>query len=323
MKNDLVLLTESILGKGKSYNESTGQVDYCCPNCDRGRKKYKLSINYKKLVAKCWSCQEDIDGIKGSLYSLIKREGTNRDIKVYFDLVKDFEFEGEDRIRNYIPKIFLPKEYRKITPTSLTYDMKMPYNYLRGRGISDEQIQKYEIGFCENGKYGGRIIIPSFSKDGKLNFFTGRSYIGSVNKYKNPEIIKNEIIANEININWDSTVFLVEGMFDLIGIGIKNTIPLLGKILPLKLLETILKKSKGYIVIALDPDAEKEAYKIYKQLDSYYILSGRIRIIKLPNDKNLKLDWSKIREVYGKKGVIKCLRKMETLNFIDYQKYNI
>lgn len=317
---DVLNVVYSVMGnKPHKHNTGSGQISYNCPVCDNGRNRGKLEINYKRLVMKCWSCGHEEFGLKGSLHSLVKKYGSNRDLKAYRDAIEDFEFETTDRPVNYIPNLYLPKEYKKITPNNVPHSMSWAYNYLKNRGITDEQIEKYEIGYCDSGDYFGRVIIPSFSETGKLNFFVGRSYLGAKNKYKNPEILKNEIIANEININWDSTIFLVEGMFDLIGLGIKNTIPLLGKVLSDKILETILEKSTGYIVIALDPDAEKDAYKIYKKLDSYYQLAGRIRIINLPNN----MDWADLREKYGEKGVRKCIKSMRELTIVDYFKYSL
>lgn len=298
----------------KKHNESTGQISYNCPVCDAGRNKGKLEINYNKLVMKCWSCQDSPDGLSGSLYSLIKEYGNKREIDAYREALKDFEYEdGYERQRDYVPNIFLPKTYQKITPNNLSHEMKQPYNYLIGRGITDKLIEKYEIGFCNSGFYNGRIIIPSYDKNSKLNFFVGRTYIGETPKYLNPEIIKYEVIINESNINWDSTIYLVEGMFDLIGLGVQNTIPLLGKTMSPRLYETLLEKSNGDIIILLDPDAKTYAYKIYKELESTK-LSDKIWIVDLP----LNLDIAEIREKYGQAGVLKALKNVRKLTIDDY-----
>ncbi len=41
-----------------------------------------------------------------------------------------------------------------------------------------EDIIKYNIGFCNEGPYGGRVIIPSYDDNGKLNYFIARDYKG-------------------------------------------------------------------------------------------------------------------------------------------------
>ena len=59
-------------------------------------------------------------------------------------------------------------------------------NFLRKRGLDDIDIKKYKIGFCDDGVYQNRIIVPSYDENGVLNYFVGRSFMGDNMKYKNP-----------------------------------------------------------------------------------------------------------------------------------------
>ena len=45
--------------------------------------------------------------------------------------------------------------------------------------IDDSDILKYNIGYCDDGLYSNRIIIPSYDSDGQLNFFVGRAFFNS------------------------------------------------------------------------------------------------------------------------------------------------
>jgi hypothetical protein len=66
--------------------------------------------------------------------------------------------------------------------------------YLSQRGITIKQIVKYNIGYCKDGLYSRRVIIPSYNSDGQLNYFVSRSYYPDEKmKYKNPPISKNVI----------------------------------------------------------------------------------------------------------------------------------
>ena len=88
----------------------------------------------------------------------------------------------------------------------------------KGRDIMKEKrsdIQLWKIGYCPKGKYGGRIIIPSFNNNGRINYFISRSYVGHQRKYLNPSASK-DFIFNELFIDWDEPVVLVEGVFDSI-----------------------------------------------------------------------------------------------------------
>lgn len=309
-------IVKSIFGEPKKYNEYNGQLSYECPVCADG--KDNLEINTNLLVMKCWKCHEQPEGLRGTLRSLVKKYGSNHQLELYDMLTEDFSIgKVEKRV---VTDVVLPKEFVLIESLNKkSPDYNNVIHYLTERGLTYEEIIKNKIGVCLYGKYANRIIIPSYDGNGKLNYFTGRTYIGAIPKYKNPFIPKEDFIINESEINWDSTIYLVEGAFDRLGIGIKNTIPLLGKVLFDKLLEKIARNAKGYIVIALDPDATKNAYQIYKKLESFYFLKDRIRVIDLPND----LDWSEIKSKYGKKGIYKCLKRVRKLTLQDEIKYNL
>ena len=56
------------------------------------------------------------------------------------------------------------------------------YNYLiNDRKFTRDIILKYRLGFCTSGKYEKRIIVPSYDKNGEVNYFVARNYdIGMV-----------------------------------------------------------------------------------------------------------------------------------------------
>ena len=63
-------------------------------------------------------------------------------------------------------------------------------------------ILKYQIGYCEKGRYANKIIIPTFNADGVLDYFVARSFEKEPYvKYRNPSVSRN-IIPNEHLINW-------------------------------------------------------------------------------------------------------------------------
>lgn len=318
---EILNVVYSVMGsKSNNHSASRFQISYDCPVCDDGRYKGNLEINYNKLVMKCWSCGSLPGGLKGPLRKIIKNYGSNRDLKLYDAATENHVYVKNSGFDiNYIPNVKLPKEYIKMTGAKRDHRFLQAYDYLKRRGINDDLIQKYEIGFCDSGIYNGRIIIPSFTKAGKLNFFVARGYYGQKRKYDNPIVSKTEIIVNELNINWDSTIYIVEGMFDMIGLGLPNTIPLLGKELSPRLYYELITKAKGHVVICLDPDATQNAYRIYQKLDSSITLQNKVRVIDLPLNKDI----AEINEEYGRKGVLKCLKKMRQLNLSEKIKYQL
>ena len=92
----------------------------------------------------------------------------------------------------------LPREFKEFDEKDgglLTY--KQAFKYLKRRGIDQEMIDEYGIGYCVQGDYMGRIMIPSFNNMGIVDYFISRAYDGNRMKYKNPERPKETIIFNE------------------------------------------------------------------------------------------------------------------------------
>ncbi len=124
--------------------------------------------------------------------------------------------------------------------------------------INKEDILKFNIGYCDDGKYKNRVIIPSYDKDGKLNYFIARSFIQDIDrKYDNPPVSR-DIIPFELFVNWEAPIILCEGVFDMMSIK-RNAVPLLGKTITKGLLDKLLASKVKKIYIALDRDALKKS----------------------------------------------------------------
>ena len=122
------------------------------------------------------------------------------------------------------------------------------------------------MGYCKGGLYAGRVIIPSYDSNNKLNYFIARSvFDDEPYKYKNPPVSKN-VIMFENQINWNEPITLCEGAFDALSIK-RNAIPILGKFIPKKLMDSIYQRGVKKINIVLDSDAQDQAlhYTIYFQ----------------------------------------------------------
>ncbi len=158
--------------------------------------------------------------------------------------------------------ISLPKEVISLSeePKGFNPEYKNAMYYLTQRGITIKDIIKYNIGYCKEGLYAQRVIIPSYNSDGSLNYFISRSYYPENKmKYKNPPISKN-IICFDSQVNWHEPIILCEGVFDAITIK-RNAIPLLGKFPSKQLVEKIFMSGVNNIIISLDNDAMTEALK--------------------------------------------------------------
>jgi|TARA_R110000822_G_scaffold85132_3_gene199518 DNA primase len=291
MGNEFIIdILDEILGERMKSNEGKQQVSYDCPVCsedikglNNGDGKGNFEVNYRLGVYKCWACSET-HGTHGSLRKLMNIYATKRIKDRYFSLVdgSDFEYSEANIITE---KIELPKEYVPLSNnTKEDYQTIKVIRYLKSRAITQDIISRNKIGFCQSGKYSGRVIIPSYDKYGELNYFISRSYVNHKMKYLNPVTPKEEVIFNEDKINWNKNVFLVEGVFD--SLFIPNSIPMLGKVMSDKLWEVMYGKLTKKIFIVLDSDAWGDAIKLYKKLDGGK-LKEKVFLTKVPNDTDV------------------------------------
>ena len=277
----LVELLEEILGDHGLHYSNRGQISFNCPVCDDDRNKHNLEINYISNVYKCWSCG-DIENTHGSLGKLFDKFGNKKQKNLYYILKPETVPVKEKKYK----KLKLPESFTLFKDSHKIYPVRrQAYNYLQSRGITDEIIEKYGIGFCDKGSHVGRIVVPSYDKKGELNYYVARSWDPHTKfKYKNPEAEKDKIIFNEKLIDWDKDIYLVEGVFD--GFFLENSIPMLGKHMSEMLFDKVYNNAKGNVIIALDGDAWNNAIKLYHELNGGELYE-KIKIVKLPNDQDV------------------------------------
>jgi DNA primase len=263
LNQPLIALVNSVLGTGKST--SRGNYAYHCPFCNHHKPKLEINFNENEKGENpwhCWAC--DKKGKKA--YQVLKLFPLSPElINDLKSLTKGGFIEKQIVVEK---KVELPKEFKlllNITQTNIIG--RHALSYLKSRNITEEDIIKYNIGYCETGKYAKMIIIPSYDKNGILNYFTGRSFVkDSKQKYQNPDVSR-DIIPFELYINWDLPIILCEGPFDATTIK-RNTIPLLGKNIQSTLMKKLVKSSVEKIYIALDRDAQKQALSFCEKLMS-------------------------------------------------------
>ena len=293
----LVELLRDVLGHEKQHYESKGQIYFDCPVCaaekglENGDGKGNLEINYSKHVYKCWSCGETL-GTQGPLGRLFDKYASKSQKKVY-NLIKPEELKQQEAKK---PKLKLPEGYTTFEDSNPRFIPHIEaYRYLQSRGITDEIIKKYKIGYTATGDFAYRIIVPSYNKEGALNYFVARSFVPKKMKYKNPTTPKDEIIFNESLIDWDKDIHICEGAFD--AFFLDNSIVMLGKKMSELLFSTIYEKANGNIIICLDEDAWADALKLYHTLNGGR-LYNKIKIIKPPKGMDVADLKGKIDEYY-------------------------
>ena len=208
----------------------------------------------------CWVC--DKKGKK--LYQLFRAVEVSPE--VMSELKAIVKYIGPDTKVQTEEKVKLPKEFETFEGlTQADIEGRQALAYLKSRGITEDDILKYGIGYCATGRYAKMVIIPSYDSKGTLNYFTGRSFEKEpFVKYRNPSVSR-DIIPFELYINWNIPLILCEGPFDAISIK-RNVIPLLGKNIQPNLMKKIVMSSVEKIYIALDRDAQKQALDFCERL---------------------------------------------------------
>lgn len=330
MEDKIIELLESFLGE---YSKQCGEwYSFNCPCCAEENfgepdNKYNLEVKIDAAVKgcggfHCWKCG-DTDGMKGTLVALFKRYANSEVYNRFKETVKEYRessyyiLDSDTSLNTDIADVeylSLPNGFKPLT--NIDEDSKEAYQYLKGRGITDELIRRYNIGYINASKdysLRKRVYIPSYDSFDNLTYWIGRDYTDkNKQKVKNPKRSKTEVVFNEGKINWYEPVTLVEGPFD--HIVTPNSIPLMGKSLgeDSAVFNALVDKCRCGVNIFLDDDAIDSAYKLYKKLNDT-ILSGTVKIIVPP----IGYDPSLLYQEYGRSGIIEVLRTAKAPNEYD------
>ena len=259
-----------------SHYASGNECLFYCPKCKH--HKQKLSVNIEADKFKCWVC--DYSG--RSIRRLVRSYADYRTLSEWDELTNHTDITSFDNLfkeqeEQAQIEVNLPEEFRSLVSKDLPLCTLPVRKYLTERGVTAKDILQWKIGYCVSGEYAGRVVIPSFSDDGSLNYFVARSYNGNWKKYMNPPASRN-IVFNDLMVDWQSDITIVEGAFDAIKAG-TNAIPLLGSQLNenSKLFQKIVKYNPK-VYLALDHDAEKKSARMIKKMLTYGVDLYKVEI---------------------------------------------
>jgi len=299
----IVNLLSEMFGFPRKFGHGMVEVEFDCVKCDNNRNKFNMVVNTDDHVFHCWAC-----GYKGKVDRLFSEYGNDRQ-RMEWSTMDKFSYPKEE-VKSESLNLTGFRSLRVEWKDSLTYTAAM--KVLKNRKITPDLISKWDICYAEDGKYRDRIIIPSRSIDGKMEYFVARDiYDTQKFKYKNPKAEKSEIIFGEKFIDWKKPVVITEGVFD--AMVLYNSVPLLGsKISEHKKLIQKIWDNKTPIILGFDEDktgkdANIDIGKFLLNLDiPVYTIQG--------NEYN---DLSKAYEMGGKDYIIKLLRDAEPFDELD------
>ena len=290
MKEDLLKhLLESILGPSKSSRGARGEQSavFTCPSCNHRKKK--LTVNLVTQQFQCWVCN-----FKGHrAFKLLKEAKANP--KAYDTLKSidsEYKFKKSKQPKPDPTSLQLPKEIEPIISSSAILS-RHALHYLKGRGVTEQDIVKYNIHYSETGDLKNMVVIPSYDENGNINYYVGRSFDKNAYiKHKLAPATK-DIIGFDLYINWDLPIILCEGAFDAMAIK-RNAIPLFGKKISSTLMKKILTSNCSKVYLALDDDAFKDALDHAKKLMGY---GKRVYFIEMEGKDPSELGFKKFTQL--------------------------
>jgi hypothetical protein len=274
----------------QNYRNPKGKADIAvwCPFCKNDNKhKLKMVIEVDKGIYHCWVCNSKGSNIS-FLIKKIDQKKYEESLKFFplrnksiensewNDLLKLLNNDNSDDTTIVQQQVSIPTkfEFCALNLNAKDPDVRDVVNYIVNRGCSEHKMWMLRLGLSRDSNFHRMLIIPSFDKDGNLNFYTCRKIDSSTRdstKYKNCEISKKSIIFNELLIDWTRPLTLVEGPLDLLKTN-DNATCLLGSSLPIdSLLFKRIVENKTPIMLALDHDAYQKAIRIAQDLISYDI----------------------------------------------------
>ncbi len=301
----IVNLLAEIFGFSSKFDHGGDEVEYNCPHCDNRRNKFNMAVNTDLHIFHCWAC-----GYKGKIDRLLRDYGNERQNKEWDGIRAGYvPTDNEDTDE---AQLFLTGFRSLKVKWSDSLTSKAAIRYLRERGIGSDLIDKWDICYAEDGKYMDRIIIPSKTVDGKLEYFVARDIFDTQKlKYKNPSSRKEDVIFGEKFVDFDKPVVITEGAFD--AMVLYNAVPLLGSKIEghTKLLKKIFKHRTPIILGFDDDKAGKDA-----NLDiGRYLLSLGVPLYSIQG--NEYGDLAKAFEMRGRDYIVKLIRNAQPFDEME------
>ena len=149
VKSEIISLLNGALGQTARLRKGGGEAVYFCPVCKHPKRKLECCIDEKSKffgIFNCWTCSTS--GTLRKLLSLVNAPQSYGD-RLY-QLTKDRKFCGIEDIQSTY--VSLPPEFHPMCKPKKSPEYKNALAYLKKRGITREDILRYNIGYCESGE---------------------------------------------------------------------------------------------------------------------------------------------------------------------------
>lgn len=270
----------SYIGHGPEY-------EFQCPFCleRRGSEstKRKLRVNAVKGAAYCHRCGYAARTVKQLLLDITDGRADAATQEVFEGAPVTAVSDLRDRIASLsapdkpvpLEPVLIPEETIPLWPyvggEKVPFRIRPAFAYLRRRGVTDEMIVNYDIGYCAAGRYARRLVFPVYQGQEQI-YFTTRDCGDSRVKSLHARSVDGFYTSKQCILNYDNLIgaphiFLVEGPFDMMAFDHAGA--LFGKTASsaqIALLEVLVNAGLEELTVSLDADALADAYKLARAI---------------------------------------------------------
>ena len=254
-----------------------------CINPYHHETRPSMSIHKDTGVIFCFGCK-----FKGNIFTLLKRVGFDyRAIKPY---LKKFIVGGdsEEERLSFLENFINSRMFNLDIDSTIT--VELPPNKLidshnfyleEVRGLTKEEIRKWNMGVVTSGKYISWVLIPIYQNNILVNYFLRDSF-GSGKMY-GPYPRKDILFGIDQMNDFNRPIYITEGIFD--SIFVQRTRNQCVAALSNDLLPDQLNKLKRYSKIVIVPDNDEQGYHL---VEAAYQLIHKIQnifVCELPKNK--------------------------------------
>jgi hypothetical protein len=295
---------------------SGGNLVVTCPKCDKP-KFWVLTVDRDDVPAGTWRCfaQECSDSGRTAL-SLVRRL-EDCDTFHALELIAKYQKGNqplidlrklvEDRLAGEVEvwsdddvKVDLPDEFVPVRADHRRRDLPA---YFAERGIGPKKALRHGIGWCEDGYFRDRMVIP-VTREGEVAFFVARYMARRPPLCRGPRLpclrcggstehkrLKKTLYPKGAKpgrylYNYDRArhcrvVRIVEGVLDAVHVG-RSAVATFGTNLSQYQLELLMRTAAEEVVIMWDRDAVDKARELALRLSDLW----RVRVVELPDARD-------------------------------------
>lgn len=287
-----------VLDRQPDAQRSGGNLVVTCPRCEKP-KLWVLVVDRDDVRAPAWRCFSGECGDAGrTALSLIRRledcdmfaafEQIARYAKGNQPLV-DLRRLVEERLAGEVEVwsdqdavVPLPDEF---IPARVGHRWRDLPAYFRERGIGPKRAVRYGIGWCEDGYFRDRLVVP-VTRDGDVMFFVARYMAARPPKGMKKTLYPKGAKPGRYLFNFERarhchTIRIVEGVLDAVHIG-RTAVATFGTSMSQYQLELLMRTAAREVVIMWDRDAIDKARDLAVRLADLW----RVRVVELPDARD-------------------------------------